>query len=147
MTIDILSTIAAVVTALGGPTGVLSTVISVVVATGAPFIFNVLHLNAQDARRSYIQDAIKNALAYGVSVVAKQPNGNDLVAVKDDVIAIAKAYMQELVPEGLAKLKITDAGLTQLLESGLVTGLDDLSGLLENLIPRQAAAIKAALAK
>lgn len=140
MAIDIFGLIAGLVAALGGPTGVLSTVIATVVAFASPFLFNILHLNASDTRRSYIQDAIKNALAYGVSVVAKQPNGNDLVAVKDDVIAVAKIYMNELVPEGLAKLKITDAGLTQLLEAGLVTGVDDLSKLLGNLIPRQAAA-------
>lgn len=139
---DILNSISAFVVALG-PTGVLQSVIALVVASSAPFIFNVLHLTATDSRRAYIQDAIKNALAYGVSVVAKQPNGTDLVAVKDDVIAIAQAYMKELVPEGLAALKISDAGLTQMLEAGMVSGLDDLSALLGNLIPRNAAVVAA----
>ena len=135
---DLLSTIASFVSALG-PSGILESAIAMVVTALAPFVANVLHLTATDSRRAYIQDAIKNALAYGVSVVAKNPNTGDLLSVKDDVIAVAKAYLNELVPEGLAHLKISDAGLTQLLESGLSAGLDELSTLLGGLVARNKA--------
>ena len=112
------------------PGGIVSGALTLVAATVTPYILNMLHLSAQDNRRAYIQDAIKNALAYAVSVAAKNPQTVDLIAIKDDIIEIAQAYMKELVPQGLAELQISDSGLGQLLEVGLVNDLDNLSALL-----------------
>lgn len=148
MILDLLSNIGVFFTAFTTPGGLFMGVATVAAAAVTPYIANFLHLNATDSRRAYIQDAVKNALAYGVSVVSKNPNATDLVAVKDDVIAIAKVYLNTLVPEGLAALKVdNDAALTQLLEAGFTNGLDELSSLLGNLIPRQAAAKVALLQK
>jgi len=110
-------------------------VIAALVASIVPYIWQFLHLQAGDVRRAYLSDAITNALNYAVSVAAKNPSSTDLASVRDDVIKTAAAYLKELTPEALAKLGVTDAGLSQLLEAKFVQGLDNLSDLFIKLAP------------
>ena len=100
----------------------------------SPHIYDFLKLSAADKRRAYLNDAIHNALAYGVSVAAKKPDAQDLVSAKDDVIATAKIYLQSLTPEVLTKLGVgSDEQLTQLIESRFASTFDWLGDLLVKL--------------
>src|SRR5271170_1827244 len=91
-----------------GLTNILQIAATAAVRIIVPFLANWLHLQSQDIRRGYLQDALKNALNYAISMLAKNPDNNDLIIVKNDVIAIAKEYLKTMTPTALAKLGLKD---------------------------------------
>lgn len=91
-----------------------------------------LHVNKTSSLRKDAVDTIHNALMFGIAEVAKGRSASPLDILKDDslmneVKALATDYLNENASALLAKLKLSDTGIANVLSSKLLSSLNDYS--------------------